>query len=514
MKSSESGLSKSLLSNSPIYTALAVYMPFAVLAALVFLLKGFFSLPPGFLLASGGVGALGASFYYDFMKDAKYSRAAADIRGIFIILIITYIFGIIFERKFLPGLSTILAFVGTFYAWVSVISLKRLFSARARFEAYTESCRGEQLYKALFDDTDLLQFIDAEISNTKRYYIIQFVIIGIVALIRMNYKGHLPPALYVLLIGILASGICIFGFLGIIRQEHYYAAKGLSPSAPERIRRMLRIGLFSALAIGIALLLSSDKSLLPFSLVSGFFGWILKLFAWIAAAFFFLLGMLGHLLFPDDSKSEPELAEVEPFPSFLGQVETNDPWPGWIWVKYGLIAIAVGVFLWFMISPLLKRAMLLPGELPFRKKVARIIKEWFRGMASGLVSVYTFIRNRPVQRKLRGRRPSDEEVQRAAGAILGAYSQAKRREMRQSATLFARLIIWGGEVRQIAWKPVHAPGEYCSLLASADTMFPEKIVLCGELFEKALYSAEVLTDTERKEFKDMVEEITSFADNI
>jgi hypothetical protein len=111
-----------------------------------------------------------------------------------------------------------------------------------------------------------------------------------------------------------------------------------------------------------------------------------------------------------------------------------------------------------------------------------------------------------------------------AGAILGAYSSAKKREIKQSVTLFARLIIWGGEVRQVVWKPSHAPGEYCCLLAASSPQTPETenlgpflepdrlkeaIIHCGELFEKALYSAEVLSDDERGEFKDLVEMITS-----
>jgi hypothetical protein len=41
----------------------------------------------------------------------------------------------------------------------------------------------------------------------------------------------------------------------------------------------------------------------------------------------------------------------------------------------------------------------------------------------------------------------------------------------------------------------------------------EGIIRCGEIFEKALYSATVLSEVERDEFKYLVEEITCFADN-
>jgi hypothetical protein len=104
------------------------------------------------------------------------------------------------------------------------------------------------------------------------------------------------------------------------------------------------------------------------------------------------------------------------------------------------------------------------------------------------------------------------------------YSLAKKQDMRRSVTLFARLIIWGGEVCQVTWKPSYAPGEYCGILAasSKDTLgaqdngsllkrLNEGIIRCGELFEKALYSADVLSSAEQQEFKNTVEEVTGSA---
>jgi hypothetical protein len=90
--------------------------------------------------------------------------------------------------------------------------------------------------------------------------------------------------------------------------------------------------------------------------------------------------------------------------------------------------------------------------------------------------------------------------------------------MRRSVTLFARLIIWGSDVFQLTWKPSYAPGEYCAILASSAastaalegaSLKKEKIIRCGELFEQALYSAEILSTAEQREFKNLVEEITS-----
>jgi hypothetical protein len=69
------------------------------------------------------------------------------------------------------------------------------------------------------------------------------------------------------------------------------------------------------------------------------------------------------------------------------------------------------------------------------------------------------------------------------------------------------------------WKPALAPGEYCCLLAASATetsanadelkRLNEGIIHCGELFEKALYSADALSDAENSMFKSLIEEITS-----
>jgi hypothetical protein len=82
--------------------------------------------------------------------------------------------------------------------------------------------------------------------------------------------------------------------------------------------------------------------------------------------------------------------------------------------------------------------------------------------------------------------------------------------MRESVTLFAQLIIWGSNARQVFWKPAHAPLEFCGLLTAAMPKWNlnRGIIRCGQLFEQALYSNTVLSDEERKEFTGLVKEIT------
>jgi hypothetical protein len=502
------------------YSFISIYMPLAVLSALAFLLKGFLPFSPAPLLVCGILSALVASLYCDFMMDTKTSRSAADIRGLIIVLALAYGLSSLlrwdkpWEERFMPNFSTILALAGTFYVWVSVVSLKQLFSLRRRFESYTGQYQGEQLHKALFDDLDFMQIIEREISKTKRNYVIQLVIIGIVLTVNTAYKVSMPLVLYLFLAAVLAGGICIYGFFGLMRREHHCAAEGMTLSSFDRAKHIMGIGIFSVLSIVIAVVLSSDRSLFPFSLLAGFLDMVFNLFRVVVGLFVALWGLLWSLLSRLFSKStDPEPLDLGPMLDFPVSAETSGPSPFWTWFKYGLIIIAVAVFIRFMILPLLNRGRPSADKMSFRQKLWHIAVEWFRGVPAGLASFLAFIRNRGTVQKLRRRKPDSEEIHRAAGALMGAYSPAKKREIQQSATLFARLIIWGGEVRRVAWKPAHAPGEFCSLLAAAPSPHNEGIIRCGELFEKALYSAEVLSEAEREEFKYLVEEITSFADN-
>jgi hypothetical protein len=207
------------------------------------------------------------------------------------------------------------------------------------------------------------------------------------------------------------------------------------------------------------------------------------------------------------------LPDYNPTP-LEGMIEEITPWPFLAWLRYGFIIIATSLFILFMISPLLNRVSS-SAELTFRERLGRIITELFKGLLAGLVSLFTFFKSRNIVQKLR--KPGAEEIQRMTGAVLRAYSQAKKSDMKRSVTLFAQLIIWGSEVRSVIWRPTHAPGEYCNLLASSAPPNSEvslwhrnkEIIRCGEIFEKALYSNEVLSDVERKEFSDLIEGITA-----
>jgi hypothetical protein len=314
------------------------------------------------------------------------------------------------------------------------------------------------------------------------------------------------------------------GFLGVLRREHSFAAEGIVPVPEERSLPLPAIGLFILAAGAAGIALSSDTSLFSPALIAAFFSWIARLLA--------SLFKPSERLPPPPPEFEAMMAPSAPgIPQVLLEMtEQTEPWPYWDYVKYFAIGIAVILFLWFMIYPLLSRPRLALGGVSLLEYIRRFLVRWFSAIGRGFASFFASLRQGGGHLKIA--KPSAAEINRLAGDLLAGYSAAKRKEMRRSVTLFARLIHWGAEYCKIVWKPSYAPGEFCALLAAAadalcaetaqtetaqtETAPDEKttpaigpaIIRCGELFEKAIYSAQPLTDDEGKEFKNLVEEIT------
>jgi len=522
MKSSDKQIESAFLSNGPLYSLLALFIPVTTLAAFVLLIEAMTSanLNSFLLIVLSCAGGLAASFYCDFMKDAKSSRTAADIRGGIIITVSCYICSsllrreVSFNEKFLPDLINIFSCIASLYAWIYVLSLKRLFSARWQFETYAKLYQGEKLQTVLFEDSALLKYTEENISKTQWRYFLQLVVIGILAISCSIIKINLPLSLYILLALILTGAVCLFGFFEIMKKEHYYAGEGISLSVNDRTKRILAMIILTTICLAAAIFPASDKSVLSFSWIIGFFLWLFSLFRR-----------------PNNAPREiahnetPLGMEIDQSPFNFDEAASSPLWETiskylLIILKYGIIILAVAGFIRFMISPLINKGDF-KKELSFRRRLLRIITEWFRGISNFFAAFFESLKNGGTARKLR--KYDDEEIRRTADSLFSAYSSAKKSDMKHSVTLFAKLILWGAQTRNVEWKPSLAPAEYCAILAAAaqvnDDIAPndettlqqlnEGIIRCGEIFEKALYSAEILSDEEKKEFKKLVEVITA-----
>jgi hypothetical protein len=517
--------SSKYLSNGPWYSLLALFMPLSILAVAASLLNVLLSadLPLALIITNGCVSAFAASFYSDFMKDTRANRTAANIRGGIIIMIVLYLFASLFSQElsweerytgswrcaFQPDTPNVLSSIAALYAWVSVIRLKLLFSACKLFDGYTEKYSGEKLQGIIFYESSLLYFTDEKIIKVIQNYFLKFFIIAILAIICVANNIPLPAALYVLLIVILVGGVCTFGFFGIIKIEHYYAGEGLGLPAKDRSKRIAAMFLFSLFCLVLAIFPASNKSLLPFSLVTGFFYWF---FDWLYSLFRRPAQGGDEFFIEEDIIGEADWV-VSPEPPTFEEFLPSPLWEAIIRfitliIKYGFFILVAAGFIRYMVAPLINRGNT-SGKMNFFQRLWLIILEWFKGI---IFAIFDFFENLKYDKNiLKLNKDKTKEINRAAKNIFGAYSSAKKRNMRQSINLFARLIIWGGQARNVTWRPSLAPGEYCSLLATAEleSPFNAKIMRCGELFEKAIYSKDFLTSFEHREFKSSVKEITA-----
>jgi hypothetical protein len=472
---------------------------------------GVTSLPPlpyGAWFAAGLLSAFAASGYGALIKKFKNDHAAADVRGAIVVLVLAYAVSSLLSfrgsgmGRFSPSAVNIPAALTAFVMWFAVVRVKRVFAGRGLFEAHTARYSGEKLRQLMREDAVLMTDADNGIVKILRFCVIHFIITAVLicACTGLGIGVSSPFFLIVLFV----AGVCLMGFLGVLRREHAFASEGMVQAPADRALILPAMGLVIIIAALGAIVFSADTSLLPPALIAAFFIWLARLISSLfkPAEAAPPIPRFGEMAAPQMPAIPRELRDM---------AEQGGPWPYWDYVKYCVTGIAVLLFLWFMIYPLLSRPRLALGGISLPEYLRRFLVRWFSAAFRALASFLASLREGGGGLKTAS--PPAAALNRLAGDLLAGYSAAKRKEMRRSVTLFARLILWGIEHCGVTWKPSYAPGEFCALLAAAvpaETPAGPAVLRCGELFEKALYSAQPLSDDEGKEFERLVEETGSF----
>ena len=517
MKSSESdtlGLSETnsentFLLQSPFYALLAALIPLSILASFLplsvlflqwFLGPVFFpqGLPLGLCFGFALFSAISASIYWAIIKKSKASHKAANIRGAILMLIFSYSLGSLLDfdfslgMRFLPSFFNIPPALSALFVLFPVLNNKMIFNGQELFESHIRSYQGERLRQIVLQDSSFMGDADEDIKKMIWKYGASFIPSLVLFLLCGVLGIPLGFPLMVLLLILFTFAVSVITFLIFLRREYVYATEGLSLSG--RARALTAAIIFVLAATGLGFLFSSHRSILSPGLILDFFRWFLA-------------------LFPNRTRpieAPPPLPSFGPAlqrfpPEFLEELaEVTGPSPFWEWVKYGALILLVFLFLWFMIHPLLGRSRFLRGLRFLPGKAASSLLSWLNNLIRGLTLFFKSLR----EDGWKGLSSiSTEALRSLEDQLLESYSPAKKREMRRSISLFARLIYWGSEVLKVPWKPSHAPAEYCGLLAAAAGE-ELGLIRAGDLFEKALYSFGPLSRNERKEFKQLVERIT------
>jgi hypothetical protein len=528
---------------NPLYGILAVYIPWSVLVTALPLIGGGFvhflpalRIPYAAIFIPVILCSITAALYTGMMQRTGEDHSAADIRGGIIVTAAAYLIAsllrgrISFAGRFVPGIANIIGMAASLYVWVFVLYLREIFKARELFEAHTKRYEAENLQRIMLEDAALMSDADLHINKMVIIYGVELGIIGLLVIISSILKIKLSLPFLILIVIVYISAACIFALLNLFKREQYFAGEGIAVPAPERFRRIIAMLIFSLAAAAGAALFAADNNILPLSIITGFFSWLWSLLVRL------------HTPQPPTEIMVPEMpppaAELPAdFFPFMAE-ESAPPFPLWKILQYaGIAALAIG-FIWFMIKPLLTRSAV-DGKVPLRTKLGTLLRRWLHNLRQGFSFFIASLRKDDGSIKMH--RPGAEALKGMAADLLAAYSPAKKREMKNSVTLFARLILWGSETLQVSWKSSRAPGEYCAALAAAVTSHaatdraaapepaaaevPEPVAaeaestaaeaaLCaaiirsGELFEEALYSAAVLSREKQKEFKALVEQVT------
>jgi hypothetical protein len=363
-------LDADFLSSGPIYGLLALYMPLSILFALVFLLGGLLPLPMFRMMLCGALAGLIASAYYDLIRDMLTNHTAAHIRGGAAVTVIAYLgvslceFSLPLAERFALRLPNLLSALAGLYMWAMVVFLKKIFRGMKRFEHYLETSKGAELRKKIDSETDLID-INA-IAEIRNLYIGQIAALWLAAIVcSFIHKGlgqtGLPLPLTIFLLIITAGAAVLLGFFSLVKQSYRFAHEGIDLPAPVRRQRLFAIVIFSALACLIAAPLSSDRSILPLSLIGALFDWLFR-----------MIRRPAPLLPADFYEPEP-LMPAPMVPPKIEGLEYHAPWDGWKYVRYAAIALAVFTFIWFMVKPLLAKGFFSDNTRSVGEKIRRIL---------------------------------------------------------------------------------------------------------------------------------------------
>jgi hypothetical protein len=458
---------------NPLYRALALYLPWSVLLGLLPPALALIRLIPGSNFPSGGslaaavyIPALLASaavtLYLEFL-DPRTGHGGAHIRGAVLTCAAAYFFSSVLALRpplnlstvtlrFIPSIGSVAATLAALYIWVFVIYLRDLFRARELFESHIRRHRGEDLRRAMLEDSAIMTAAETRGRSAGRYYTVQLVLAFILILLCDILGARLSLFQRIINIIIFAAAALIYFLLGLFRQEQFFAGEGIAVSGPERGKRIGAGMIFCAATALLAALCASDNNLLPISVIAAFFAWLARLLSRPGKA------VAGPVeLPPPGAPMDDPLAMLR-----LMAPEETKPWPIWDYLPHAALTLAIAVFLWFMIKPLfsLDRRT---GKLPLILRLARLFLGGFAGLRRALKNFLASLRGGAGIR-IRG---PDEKFRNMTEELLGAWSKARKRELRQSLSLFARLILWGSREHHTPWKPSMGPGEYCALLASA-----------------------------------------------
>ena len=366
--------------------------------------------------------------------------------------------------------------------------INELFIFHDAFLFDCEDYEGKDLEQYLFHNNLSAIDLTEKIKNQQAMMFAISIAMFIVLVFGKLSEGLFTPiTVFLIIIFYLSVLLCCF-MLGVFKNDIFYAFLGFKNYVQDSKKLFRTVLLIAAISCGTAAILSSDNAIIKINYIQEY------------------------------KEAHEEKQITPPMPDFAEPLIDNELFdeynknykPNWIiefifeLIKYVAIIALIIAALIFFIKPFFSkhfRVFWTEGHLiKFLRDLWLELKDFFKYVFSkdnAKSSTYSTVQSKKFQDSMM------EFLKKAK------RSKEKIAEIDRLTKQFMRIIDWG-EKHSIKYSPNLAPAEYTKLITEKNNENEEIIkasMLCGELFEKALYDKNVLSGEEEKMFMDAVEAI-------
>lgn len=461
-----------------------------------------------------GISFLGISSILSIEKIGILGKLRAAIFSLILMYLITIPFNTNpFPNKLIPLPNQWLIMIFVVIECLLISYYQSKYIEREYFLETTKNLDGNELYATMRETGNLSLEASNSLQKTKIPNIIFLIIILLFHFILLLAKINVKTSCYVWTILFCIFWVFANQIIRFSNDEQYYAGLGIGKIFSFFNKRLLYVLLFLLMCFGFAFIFSTNKAILPASLLTALWAWLLS--------FKRTPKYKAPPQLPDNNSDLTESIDISELLDQLDKTENKDF--TWLFnlIKYIFIFSLIIGFLFFLFSVFFKKDF---KTFIQQRKLFILIKSFFSYIKESIKSLCRNIisaRKKRTQKISKSRSTNDFENS-IKTKIKQKKSVEKQEEIGRLSNYFLKLIAWG-ETFNIQWNITMAPVEYTDFLFSQLTnlsqtenvffdketlsLLQDEIKVSGKLFEQSLYAKELLTKDEEKTFTSSIEKI-------
>jgi len=355
------------------------------------------------------------------------------------------------------------------------------------YHEFEEQCVGlskKELKEKLYHNNVIALDYSANIKKTffsQLCFAILCIILFIIQKNYLHYESNLLLAF--VLIGYLICVFLNFLFFSTNKNEVFYAFLGFDKIFSFRNKIVKNSVIICAISVFFTLFLSFDKAIFNYK---------------------FLLALLKKIFVVESTviqKSDIKNFSEPSMPSLILTDEVYKPYNNQIWNVLGyIIQIIFGILLVIFVLHFLLKPFFNEKFIDFFKN--NKIKKYFMNFVQNLKKFFKSLFGSSLQLQ-NYTTVESKSFYDSINEFLkkSKKSKEKKEELDRFTKKFMKLVDWA-KSKEIIYKKQYAPFEFCKMINLASA------IKAGEIFEKALYSKELVSEQEEQEFINLIDEIT------